>query len=96
MRCEYKAGVHELRLADCSYLLDDDIGLLKEIVVDVVWDGMEQGFTDDEADEDVYFGFGYDDLEPDIDVYGIASHPFDEFDPPDYEFDPSTVDLPMF
>lgn len=95
-RCEYRAEVHELRLDDCSYLLDEDIELLKEIVVDVGWDGLEQGFTDDEADEDVYFGYGYDDLEPDVDVYGIASHPFDEFDPPDYGLDLSAVELPMF
>lgn len=85
-RCEHKAELHELRLQDCSYLLDEDIDLLKEIVVDVGWDGMEQGFTDDETDEDVYLGLGYayNDLEPDIDVYGIASHPFDEFNAPDY------------
>ena len=86
MRCEYKAEVHELRLDDCSYLLDEDIKLLKEIVVNVGWDGIEQGFTDDEAEGNVEFGFGYDDLEPDIDVFGIASHPSDEFDSLDYPF----------
>jgi len=93
-RCEYKAEVQELRLDDCSYLLYEDVDLLKEIVVDVEWDGVEQGFTDDESDEDVSFGYGYDDLEPDVDVYGITSHPFDVdgFNSPDYGFDPSGVD----
>jgi hypothetical protein len=95
-RCEYKAEIHELRLDDCSYVLYDDIELLKEVVVDVEWDGIEQGFTDDEADEDDYFGYGYDDLEPGVDVYGIASHPFDEFDPPDFGFEHSDIDLSMF
>ena len=95
-RCEYKAEVHELRLDDCSYLLDEDIELLKEVVVNVGWDGIEQGFTDDEAEEDFDFGFGYDDLEPDIDVFGIAVHPFNEFEPLDYEFEPSADLLPPF
>jgi F-box-like len=95
-RCNYKAEVHELRLHDCSYLLDEDIYLLKEIVVDVGWDGIEQGFTDDETDEDIHFGYGYDDLEPDVDVFGIASHPFDEFGPPDDGFDLFSAELQLF
>jgi len=96
MRCEYKAEIHELRLDDCSYVLYDDIELLKEIVAEVQWDGIEQGFTDDEVDEDAYFGYGYDDLEPGIEVFGITSHPFDEFEPPDFGFEHSGTDLIMF
>ena len=41
-RCERNAGVQVLRLKDCYYILSDDVERLKEIVVDVIWDGVEQ------------------------------------------------------
>jgi hypothetical protein len=42
-RCERNAEVRTLRLEDCSYLSSDDVKRLEEIVVDVIWDGVEQG-----------------------------------------------------
>ena len=51
-RCERNAEVQTLRLDDCSYLSSDDVKRLEEIVVDVIWDGIEQGFTEEEEDDD--------------------------------------------
>ena len=39
-RCERNAEVQALRLNDCYYLTSDDVETLKEIVVDVIWDGI--------------------------------------------------------
>jgi hypothetical protein len=40
-RCERDAEVQELRLEECYYISSDDVERLKEIVVDVTWDGKE-------------------------------------------------------
>ena len=41
-RCERNAEIQTLRLDDCFYLSSDDVERLKEVVVDVIWDGLEQ------------------------------------------------------
>ena len=40
-RCERKAEVWVLRLDDCYNISSVDVERLKEIVVDVIWDGIE-------------------------------------------------------
>ena len=51
-RYERKAEVQVLRLDDCYCVTFDDVERLEEIVVDVIWDEVEQGFTDEEDEED--------------------------------------------
>ena len=51
-RCERNAEVQALRLNDCYYLTSDDVETLKEIVVDVIWDGIVQDFSDEDGDDD--------------------------------------------
>ncbi|KAF7302662.1 F-box domain-containing protein [Mycena chlorophos] len=63
-RCERRQEISRLELFDCTRLRADDVALLRDIVVDVVWDGLEQGFTDSEDsydDEDLY-GYGDDSM----------------------------------
>ena len=50
-RCERKAAVQVLRLDDCYYISPDDVGILEEIVVDVIWDGVEQGLSEEDSEE---------------------------------------------
>ena len=47
-RYERKAEIQALRLEDCHNIFKDDIEKLCEIVVDVDWDGLEQGLYDSE------------------------------------------------
>lgn len=75
-RCERKAEVRELILVQCSHLEDSDVELLEEIVVDVGWDGIVQGFSDseeDEEDEENYYDhdgyYGHQDFDSDDDDY---------------------------
>ena len=49
-RCERNAEVQTLRLDECSYLSPDDVERLDEIVVDVIWDGVERDFTEEDSD----------------------------------------------
>ena len=51
-RCERNAEVQTLCLDECSYLSSDDVTLLEEIVVDVDWDGIEQGFSESEEESE--------------------------------------------
>ena len=48
----YERGfeVQELRLYDCFRLRGEDVKVLREIVVDVTWDGCETGFSDEEEE----------------------------------------------
>jgi len=55
-RFERKAEIQELRLRECSHLYEGKVEELKEIVPNIDWDEVEQGFSDDES---VY---GYDDM----------------------------------
>jgi hypothetical protein len=42
-RCERNAEVHVLRLDNCYDISSAEVERLKEVVVDVIWDGVEQG-----------------------------------------------------
>jgi hypothetical protein len=53
-RCERKAEVQMLCLDDCYNIRSDDVERLKEIVVDVSWDGIEQEFSDEDEDLNIY------------------------------------------
>jgi len=44
-RYERNAAVHELHLDDCYNIEESDVEKLEEIVVDVIWDGIEQGHS---------------------------------------------------
>ncbi|KAG6854044.1 hypothetical protein C0991_011249 [Blastosporella zonata] len=57
-RSERKSEIQELRLRECSHLYEEKIDELKELVPTVDWDGVEQGFLDDD-DDSVY---GYDEM----------------------------------
>jgi hypothetical protein len=50
-RCERKAGVQELCLDDCYHIWSGDVERLKEVVVDVTWDGIVQEVSDNEVTE---------------------------------------------
>lgn len=56
-RCERKQELWTLTLQDCSRLRPEDVLRLEDVVVDVKWDGLELGFTDDESDPE-YSEFG--------------------------------------
>ena len=49
------AEMQVLRLEGCNSILSDDVELLEEIVVDVIWDGVE---VVEQGDED-YYDDGY-------------------------------------
>ena len=52
-RCERNAEVHELHLDDCYHIMAEDVERLREIVVDVHWDRLVQGFSDEyDSEED--------------------------------------------
>ena len=53
-RCKRKAEIQVLRLENCYYISSDDVERLEEIVVDVIWDGVERAESDEEfqAEED--------------------------------------------
>ena len=51
-RYERKAEVQVLRLDDCYCVTNEDVERLEEIVVDVIWDEVVQGFSDEECEED--------------------------------------------
>lgn len=45
MRAGHGAGIHDLRLVKCRNLVGDKVQLLKEVVTDVNWDGLEEGLV---------------------------------------------------
>jgi hypothetical protein len=51
-RYERKAEVDVLRLNDCNFVSHDVVVRLREVVVDVSWDGLMQGFSDEDLDYD--------------------------------------------
>ena len=52
-RYERNAEIQTLCLDDCTYMSSDDVERLEEIVVDVLWDGLEQGFSSEvDSEED--------------------------------------------
>ena len=54
-RCERNAEVQVLRLDDCYNISFDDVERLKEIVVDVIWDGVEQEVSSQHDSEEDYY-----------------------------------------
>ena len=76
-RCERRAVVRELDLKDCYYISSDDVERFEE-VVDVIWDGIEQEFSEDEDEEEE------DEEEKDYDSDGntIYSDEFEYFHDP--------------
>ena len=71
-RCERNTEVQVLRLDGCYYISSDDVERLKEIVVDVIWDGVEQDYDSEEDrdyDED---GNTVDDLDYDYDDFSAS------------------------
>jgi len=63
-RCERNAEVQTLRLDDCYHISFDDVERLEEVVVDVIWDGLEQDLSE-ESDEDDSDGNLIDNLDDD-------------------------------
>ncbi|EGN96756.1 hypothetical protein SERLA73DRAFT_161770 [Serpula lacrymans var. lacrymans S7.3] len=51
-RAERRAEIRNLSIQDCRHIYSDDVERLEEVVVDVVWDGIEQGYEDEEEEED--------------------------------------------
>ncbi|KAJ7442289.1 hypothetical protein FB451DRAFT_1440398, partial [Mycena latifolia] len=52
-RCERKQELWTLTLHDCVRLAHDDIVRLEEVVPEVKWDGLEQGFSEEESEVDL-------------------------------------------
>ena len=72
-RCERNAEVQVLRLGDCHYIMSKDVERLKEVVVDVIWDGIEQ--EDSEND----YEYDEDDRDYDSDGNTIDEDYYDDF-----------------
>ena len=51
-RCERNAEIRWLGLKYCYYISSDDVKRLKEVVVDVIWDGKEQELSDEDDEDD--------------------------------------------
>ncbi|KAJ7247647.1 hypothetical protein B0H12DRAFT_1220298 [Mycena haematopus] len=51
-RCERKQELWALTLYECTHLASDDVTRLQNVVAEVQWDGLEQGFSEDESDGD--------------------------------------------
>ena len=60
MRCNYGVPLQKMGISACKYIQAEDVSLLREVVVDVEWDGWErettteEDFTDEEAELDFY------------------------------------------
>jgi len=50
-RCERNAEIQVLRLDDCYFIASDEVEKLKEIVVDVIWDGVQQKVSEDSEED---------------------------------------------
>ena len=68
-RYERKAEVRELTLSRCRRLTTGLVDELREIVVNVVWDGWEPDDSDDDYGDDIHDPVLYDDSDPDDDYY---------------------------
>ena len=77
-RCERNAEVQVLRLGDCHYITYEDVDRLEEIVVDVIWDGLEQDSEEDSEDDSEDDS---DDREYDSDGNTIYEDYYDDFPP---------------
>ena len=79
-RCNRNAPLRDLILSDCVNLFEEDVDLLREIVVDVDWDEYEEAYFsyDDDDDDDE------DEDEDEEEMY--SSDYFDDYDDGDYYF----------
>ncbi|KAJ7155425.1 hypothetical protein C8R43DRAFT_430595 [Mycena crocata] len=75
-RCERRQELWTLTLRDCSHLSHHDVQQLRHIVPEVTWDGLVQGFSDEDSDPDLpaydnFYSMGYfvgdDDYDSDYD-----------------------------
>jgi len=57
LRSDYGVEIQELSIKRCTHVTDPDIESLKEVVVNVSWDGIEWGFGDEEDSLDSDEGF---------------------------------------
>ena len=64
-RCERNAEVQVLHLENCYFISSDDVERFKEIVVDVIWDGIEQK----RSEEDMSLRYDSDGNIDDLDVW---------------------------
>ncbi|KDR85147.1 hypothetical protein GALMADRAFT_260847 [Galerina marginata CBS 339.88] len=65
----YECGVEvlKLKLEECYQIAEDDVSLLGDIIVDLEWDGLELGLTEEEEEED--YDVEYDEYSSDSDHY---------------------------
>ncbi|KAG5647807.1 hypothetical protein DXG03_007729 [Asterophora parasitica] len=47
-RSERKVEIQELRLRECSHLYEENVNILRELVAELDWDGIEEGYSDEE------------------------------------------------
>ena len=80
-RYERKAEVQVLRLVDCYYITSIQVKSLKEIVVDVIWDEIERGYSDEDMDYDE---------DGDYDIDGTVDD-YDDFS----SFEEAPIDQPV-
>ena len=50
-RCERNAEIQTLRLDNCYYISSNDVKRLEEIVVNVIWDGVDQEILEEDLEE---------------------------------------------
>ena len=50
-RCERNAEIQTLRLDNCYYISSNDVKRLEEIVVNVIWDGVDQEILEEDSEE---------------------------------------------
>jgi hypothetical protein len=76
-RCERNAEVQTLRLDDFSCLSSDDIKRLEEIVVDVIWDEVEQAISEEDSEGEREYDSDGNIIDEDYDDYDYSS--YDDF-----------------
>ncbi|KAM5532797.1 hypothetical protein V8D89_013516 [Ganoderma adspersum] len=52
LRCNYKVPLRRMGISECKYATAKDVNRLREIVVDVEWDGWERESSEDDEDSD--------------------------------------------
>jgi hypothetical protein len=86
LRSEYKVPIHELTLDECLFLTEDDVAILEDLVVDVYWDGLDLGYSEEEEDEDEEeedYTDSDDYIPLDMPLFALHSHG-SYFDPDDF------------
>ncbi|KAJ7043600.1 hypothetical protein C8F04DRAFT_724165 [Mycena alexandri] len=73
-RCERKQDLWSLTLSECFLLGSNDVLRLQEIVPEVIWDEIEQGFSED---EDEYYDYSEDTIPLEFIGYGYDTADYD-------------------